>query len=226
MKKGLSREGLKAIACVSMLFDHIGALLVDNIWLRLVGRLAFPIYCFLLVEGIHHSHDLKKYQTRLILAALLAEIPFDLAFSGGLDFESCSVMVTLLLGFWTVMAVEKGEGIWIWAAVLSAFLAAEVLRADYAGIGVLMILLFDVTREHPGKRWLQALGMVILNWMGSDVTVFGIGIPQQLFAVLALIPIFLYDGRKLTGSRAVQGAFYLFYPVHLLILYGLSVIYL
>jgi len=212
LKKGLSQEGLKAIACVSMLLDHVGALLLDNIWLRIVGRLAFPIYCFLLVEGIHHSRDLRKYQMRLILAAVLAEIPFDLAFSGGLSFESCSVMVTLLFGFWTVRAMEKLEGFWKWAVILPLFLAAEMLRADYAGTGILMIVLFELTRGE--NRWLQVAGVVILNWMGSPV----FGVPLQLYAVLALIPIYLYKGRKATNSKWVQWGFYLFYPVHLLVL--------
>lgn len=217
MKKGLSQEGLKGIACCAMLLDHIGSLLVDSIWLRIIGRLAFPIYCFLLVEGIHHSRDLKKYQNRLILAVILAELPFDLAFSGGLDFDSCSVMVTLLLGFWMVLAVRNVQSGWKWAVVVPFFVIAEVLRTDYAGTGLLMILLFELTRG--GSRWLQATGMVLLNWMGSPVY----GVPLQLYAVPALIPIYLYHGRKVTRSKWVQWVFYLFYPVHLLVLWLISV---
>ena len=72
MKKGLSQEGLKGIAYLTMLLDHVGAILLPEVmWLRVVGRLSFPVFCFLLVEGIHHSKNLKKYQNRLILAALL-----------------------------------------------------------------------------------------------------------------------------------------------------------
>ena len=213
MKRGLPQEGLKTIACVSMLLDHIGSrLLPDLIWLRIIGRLAFPIYCFLLVEGIHRTKDLKKYRNRLILAAVLSELPFDLAFSGGVNLESCNVMVTLLLGFWAVQAVQNRDNLWKRALILPLMLAAEFLRADYAGTGVLLILLFEVTRN--SSRWMMILGTAALNWMGSPV----FGVPMQLYAVLALIPICMYDGRKISHNKWVQWGFYLFYPVHLLIL--------
>jgi len=213
LKRGLPQEGLKTIACVSMLLDHIGSrLLPELVWLRIIGRLAFPIYCFLLVEGIHRTKDLKKYQNRLILAAVLSELPFDLAFSGRVNLESCSVMVTLLLGFWAVRALQNRETVWKRALILPLLLAAEFVRADYAGTGVLLILLFEVTRD--SSRWLTIVGMVLLNWMGSPV----FGVPMQLYAVLALIPIYMYDGRKISRSKWVQWGFYLFYPVHLLIL--------
>ena len=214
MKRGLSQEGLKLIACVSMFLDHIGAMVFpDQIWLRIIGRLAFPIYCFLLVEGIHRTKDMKQYQSRLILAAVLAELPFDLAISGRIDLKSSSVMVTLLLGFWAVQAIQSRDSLWKRALILPLYLAAEFLRADYAGTGILLILLFEVTRT--GSKWMQVLGMVLLNWMGSPAY----GLPMQLYAVLALVPICLYNGRKLTHSKWVQWGFYLFYPVHLMLLY-------
>ena len=213
MKRGLSQEGLKLIACVSMLLDHIGAILLPQVqWLRVIGRMAFPVYCFLLVEGIHRSKNLKKYQDRLILAALLAEVPYDLAVSGGVDFARCSVMVTLLLGFWVVRLIQQRGSLWKRVAIIPLMLLSEILWSDYGSIGILIILLFEVTRN--GNRWLLLLGMVALNWSGASFH----GIPIQLFAVLALIPIWLYDGRKLTRSKWVQWGFYLFYPVHLLVL--------
>lgn len=98
--KGLSQEGLKLIACVTMLIDHIGATLVmqllrnanayiPELWtlyctMRVIGRVAFPIYSFLLVEGFHHTRDVKKYVGRLGIGMLLSEIPFDVAFNGGI----------------------------------------------------------------------------------------------------------------------------------------------
>lgn len=214
-KKLFSQEGLKLLACTTMLIDHIGALMLHNIWFRIIGRLAFPIYCFLLVEGIHHSKNLKKYQNRMIFSAVLAEIPFDLAISGRLNFENCSVMVTLLLGFWAVRAMGKTRGLWKWVVPVPFFLAAELMRTDYGGMGILMIVLFELTRGR--HEWLKAAGMVTLNWQGSLV----FGVPVQLYAVLALIPIWLYSGEKLTHNRVVQWAFYLFYPAHLLVLYFL-----
>ena len=84
MKKCLSQEWLKIIACVIMLIDHIGAVLLPQyIWLRYIGRIAFPIYCFLLAEGVHYTKNPQKYGLRLAAGALLSEIPFDLALFGG-----------------------------------------------------------------------------------------------------------------------------------------------
>ena len=97
--KHLHQEFLKIIACVSMVRDHIGAFLVPQIWLRCVGRLAFPIYCFLLVEGFHHTKNPKGYALRLLIGAILSELPYDLLLSGGISFARQSVMITLLLGF-------------------------------------------------------------------------------------------------------------------------------
>ena len=123
MKKcGLSQESLKLIACVTMLIDHIGATLVLRMLqsmpvrneqynllvgiyytLRIIGRVAFPIFCFLLVEGAYYTRNPKKYAMRLFVGMLLSEIPFDLAFSSRgnvfFDWSSNSVMLTLLLGF-------------------------------------------------------------------------------------------------------------------------------
>lgn len=248
-KKGLSQEGLKLTACVSMLLDHIGAVLIYPMYLdacmvngvdllgaamppeakalyaayrllRIIGRLAFPIYCFLLVEGFHHTRNRKKYGFRLLAGALAAEIPFDLAFSGGIDLSGCSVMVTLLLGYFALLAMEKWPGPRSWGVVLALIAAAELIGTDYAGTGIVLVVLFELTRERPVWR---LLGLVGLCWSGYGVQIGPFSVPIQAFAVAALIPIHFYAGRKRTGSRGMQLAFYLFYPVHLLMLWGISV---
>ena len=113
-KKIFSQEGLKILACVTMLLDHIGAVFMPSYAnyslyyaLRIVGRLAFPIYCFLLAEGVAHTKNPVKYGLRLLLGVFLAEVPFDLAFSGGIDWGSQSVMVTLILGFGMALIMNK-----------------------------------------------------------------------------------------------------------------------
>lgn len=222
-RKGLSQEGLKLIACVSMLIDHIGVVLVPGDCFRIIGRLAFPIYCFLLVEGVHHTRNTKKYGLRLLIGALLSEIPFDLAFSGGIDLSSCSVMVTLLLGFGMLQAMKRVKGFRKVLVILPFFLAAEWLRTDYAGNGIAIIAMLELTRDLPqGKMW-RLLGMIVLCWFGYGVRVGPVMVPIELFAVTSLAVIHFYDGKKQTSNNAVQWAFYLFYPVHLLILWGISV---
>ena len=131
--RDISQEGLKLIACITMLIDHIGAIFFPDLdSLRIIGRIAFPIYCFLLVEGAHYTRNPKKYACRLLIGAILSEIPFDLAFAGRNNWYSCSVMVTLLLGYGAILAMEQVKGLWKGIVVLPFFLAAEFLGADYA----------------------------------------------------------------------------------------------
>ena len=218
-QKRISQEGLKIIACVTMLLDHIGAVLIPSMGLRVIGRLAFPIYCFLLAEGIRHTRNPKKYGLRLALGALLAEIPFDLLFYGRLTLEHQSVMVTLLLSFLMAMWAKKLGKFLLPAAM--CFFGAELFQSDYGGTGVALVALFVFTAEHPRKELFQTLGMAVLMLlMGSvEVTVGIVNVPIQMFALLALVPIFFYSGEKTTDHPWVQRAFYLFYPAHMLILY-------
>lgn len=238
--KGLSQEALKLIACVTMLIDHTGATLVLRLlqatpvhygllyWLyygmRIIGRVAFPIYCFLLVEGVHHTRNPKKYGLRLLIGVLLSEIPFDLALSlrGSVcfDWTSNSVMLTLLLGFWMLECMQRAKGFWKLVLILPFYILAEILSTDYAGLGILVIAVLALTRGMKREKLLRTilLGLVLTSGM-RNFQIFGIWISLESFALLALIPIFCYDGRKLTNSKAVQWAFYLFYPVHLTVLW-------
>lgn len=235
--RGLSQEGLKLIACVTMLLDHIGAVIVLELFyrepsgelldlyeaLRLIGRIAFPVYCFLLAEGSVHTRNPLRYGLRLVALMLLAEIPYDLAFYGGANWQNQNVMVTLLLAFLTLEAGKKCPNQLLKLLVAVPFAGlAELARGDYGAEGVLLVVLFALTREMPRRRLFQFLGMwflfspshaMLLNWLG------GIRITTQEWALLALIPISIYSGRKTTGSRAAQWGFYLFYPAHLLVLY-------
>jgi hypothetical protein len=236
-KSGLSREGLKVIACVTMLLDHIGATIVlsqlsanpsvqlQELYelLRLIGRLSFPIYCFLLAEGSFYTKHPGNYAFRLSLSALLTEIPYDLAFRGGWSWDKQNVMVTLLLAFLALEVMKKcKDPLMKLVAALPFALAAELARSDYGWEGVLLVVLFAMTRDLPWKRLIQFFGMwflfspdnaMALNWVN------GIHVTLQEYAVLSLLPIQLYNGKKLNRSKVVQWGFYLFYPVHLLVLY-------
>lgn len=241
-QKGLSQEGLKLIACATMLLDHIGATLVVRYLqstpglqpqmltlynaLRIIGRIAFPIYCFLLVEGACHTRNPKKYAARLAVGVLLSEIPFDLAvsFTGSVfDWSSNSVMVTLLLGFGMLEGMKRTTGIRQIAVILPFYLLAEFLNTDYAGMGILVIAMLFLTRGMPHEKLLRLLGFGVILIPGPrSLQIGGLWLNTEGFAVLAAIPIFFYNGRKLTHSKALQWAFYLFYPVHLTLLWMLE----
>ena len=208
---GLSQEWLKVIACVTMLMDHIGAAFFPwALWWRIVGRMAFPIYCFLLAEGLARTRNMKRYGIRLAIGAVLAEIPFDLLFFGGLTLAHQSVMVTLLIGYFMVLWMRRFPR-WKLLALCLCAMAAELLCTDYGALGVMIIGLFVLTREVEHRLLFQTFGLMVLNWTLNGYWV-------QMFAVAAIIPIALYNGTKSSHSKAIQRGFYLFYPVHMLVL--------
>ena len=239
-KRGLSQEGLKLIACISMLIDHIAAIIVLRFvqtatgetqeilrefyrFLRMMGRLAFPIYCFLLVEGAAHTHHPKGYCLRLLIAAVVAEIPFDLACFGDLTWKHQNVMITLLLGFLMLQLLQRLPVLPLkLMAVIPFALLAQGLHTDYGAKGILVIALFALTRELPYARAIQFVVLWQIfspsHWMAFK-WLHGISVAIKELAVIAVVPIALYSGRKITNSKAVQWAFYLFYPVHLSVLY-------
>ena len=223
--RGLTQEGLKIIACVTMLIDHIGAVFVPGYALRIIGRLAFPIYCFLMAEGLAHTRDLKKYGVRLAIGAALSEIPFDLLFFGRVTIFHQSVMVTLLLGYFMYLWMGKMRKNPLIPAVFCV-LAAEFLNTDYGAMGVAMIALFILTRNLRDGWPLRILGVAVLCWMigGAGWQVGPVYVPVQIFGVTAMIPISLYNGQKSTASRAAQWGFYLFYPAHLTVLLLLTIL--
>lgn len=217
-KRGLSQEALKAIACITMLLDHIGATMVRGYTLRIIGRIAFPIFCFLMAEGAYHTKNPRKYCFRLVIGMLLSELPFDLAFRLKPTWEYQSVMVTLLLGFVVVEIIQNTRcDLLKLLAVGGGFALAEWANTDYGGCGVLLIVLFSQTR---GKLWLQTIMLLLFAWVlnSARIPVGGYIIPIEMFSVLAMVPIALYSGRKATSSKVVQWGFYLFYPVHLTVL--------
>ncbi len=216
-RKGISQEALKLTACVSMLIDHIGyAFFPRVLWLRFVGRLAFPIYCFLLTEGAHYTKNAGKYALRLGIGAVLSELPFDLLFFGRITLAHQNVMLTLLLGFAMLQCMKRTERFPLkLLLVLPFYFLANRLHTDYSGRGILVIALFSLTRGCSWRYLVQTLGLILL-FARPDSTG---ALPWTTFAVLAMLPIALYTGRKATVSKGVQTIFYLFYPVHLTVLF-------
>lgn len=242
-KGGLNGNQLKLIAVASMLVDHIGLLLVGNgilpqlvmkqqeyaSWyllycvMRIAGRIAFPIYAFLLMEGFFHTKDWKKYALRLGVFALISEIPFDLvAWQRPLDWQTQNIFFTLFLGLLMLKAMETmeqrmpagsfaaSEMVPQYIAVCGFSLLAWLMRTDYDYTGILLIAMYYWFRHNPKK--LCCLGLVWMTIMTG-----------RLFYLpglaLAFWFIYRYNGRR--GSGKGKYAFYLVYPVHLLALYGI-----
>lgn len=232
-KKMLPQEVLKLIACITMFIDHFGHAIVPHLQVpymvelyyicRIIGRIAFPIYCFLLAEGMRHTRNAGKYILRLAIGILLAELPFDYALEGHFCWSYQSVMVTLTLGAIMLLCMGKTEKKWLKLLLVVPFaVLAELAKSDYGGWGILMIAVFALIDRLP----FRVLGILLVNaaMESAAIPVFGIPVSIQLLATLAMIPIALYSGEKLTRSRAVQWGFYLFYPVHLLILWLITLL--
>lgn len=219
----IPQEGLKAIACITMLLDHIGAVfLPESLLLRCIGRLAFPIYCFLLSEGSHYTRDPGKYALRLTFLALLSEVPFELAFYGGYTPYRQNVMLTLLTGFLALETMKQCPNLLLKGLIAMPFvLVGRYLRSDYGYRGIMLIVLFGLTRQLPYRHLLQLLGMVAIFGPMPSAELLHIGsftLKMQQLALLAIVPIALYSGEKRTHNKVLQWGFNLFYPVHLAII--------
>ncbi len=242
MKKtfDLSSLGLHIIAMGLMLCDHIWATVVPGQqWLTVIGRAAFPLFAFLLAEGYRHTRDVKKYKRRMLLSALVSEIPFNLMYAASPIYPfHQNVLWTFLIALQCMQSVEEIRGKrkgWLQLALIALAvagwtLAANITLVDYGGLGVLMVLVFFL---FPGRTWkqrlLQAGCLIYINFFGFrgqmlPVQLLGLAleIPLQGAAVMALIPIWLYRGRQGPHGGWTRWVFYGFYPVHLLILGLLS----
>ena len=207
---GLSVFDLKCIAVCSMLIDHIGAYLFPaEVWMRYVGRLAFPIYAFLLVEGFFHTKNVKKYMGRLFLFAWISEIPYDMVRYHTVVYkDDQNIFFTLLLALVCMYALQTlQERLWLAGIVLVAvgLLTHYIIKPDYGIGGIVMILCFYLFRMQKTEQFLSVAAI--------NICCYG---KIQRAGALALIPIWFYNGTK---GPSAKYFFYLFYPVHLLVLY-------
>lgn len=232
--KCLTGTHLKLIAMVCMLLDHMWATVIPgNQWMTCVGRIAFPIFAFQIAEGYAHTSDFRRYMLRLFKFALLAEIPYNLM-TGGSWFGPLgqNVMFTFCLALLLIRfidRVQKKHRLWgAAAAVLGAaagFLVGTFTFVDYYGFGILMVLVFWLFRDVRFGWLIQLAAMILINFemiggLNFELFLFShrVLFPQQGFAVLSLIPIWLYNGQRGRGGKGFQYACYAFYPVHMLIL--------
>jgi len=228
---------LKLIAMVLMLLDHMWATVWDVPWFTMVGRLAFPIFAFQIVEGFFHTSSRKRYMQRMLLFALVTEIPFNLMVANSFVYPfHQNVMFTFLLALLLMSWMERAKtSKWKFVVVSAvcvvlAYLLGLLTFVDYYHYGIFMVLLFYWTHGLKFGWIIQLLGMLyICDAMAGlqlQLELFGrtMEFGQQMLAVLALIPIWMYNGKQGYHSKAVQYACYAFYPVHILLLYLLAVL--
>ncbi len=233
----ISSAVLHILAMVFMLCDHMWATIIPgNQWLTCIGRLAFPIYAFLLVEGYFHTGNLRKYVLRLFFCAVVSEIPFNLMCSSRIiNPVHQNVIWTLLMGLGWIhlneMVRKKGK-LWLpllsgVVSVLLGYLLGIITFVDYNGVGVITVLVFYFFRKR--NLWcflgqvavLYYLNVEVLSGLYYEIPMGEVTfhIVQQGLALFALIPIWLYNGSKGYHGKWFRYICYGFYPVHMLILY-------
>ena len=240
MRKRLTIEttsaSLHIIAMILMLCDHLwGTIVPGNDWLTCIGRISFPMFAFMIVEGYFHTSNLKNYVKRLLIFALISEIPFNLAMSSSIFYPIhqnvlWSFLISVGLIHWNEKAKETGKN-WKQVAVgcvtiILGYILGLLTMVDFYHAGILMVLIFYFFRQ---KKWWSYIGQAVCLWYintellggyGYEIQLFGetYFLQRQAFAMLALIPIWLYRGRQGYHSKLFQYICYGFYPVHLLIL--------
>lgn len=236
-KTDISSASLHLLAMGLMLFDHLwAALFPAQEWLTCIGRLAFPIFAFLAAEGFRRTHSLRRYLLRMLFWAMLSEIPFNLMCGGSLFYPyHQNVLWTFLLALLIIALIEKCRARFrpvfavpaTAALVILGFLLGYAAMLDYFGAGVLTVLTFYFFHGRSWKsRFCQLLCLYYLNisLLGGyyyAVSLFGreIELTQQGFALLALIPIWLYQGRQGLHGKMFRLFCYAFYPAHMLLLF-------
>jgi hypothetical protein len=219
----MSSSQLKVLACFIMLIDHVGYVFFPKVlWLRVIGRLAFPLFAYFIAEGYKRTRDITDYLGRLILFALIAQLPFMYAFNTKSLY--LNVFFTLSMGLYAIYNYDKNKRLYM---VIITAAACQMLNTDYGAYGVLLVFVFN--KYHDDFKAMVKNVMlltVIAQLVQASITyintpaaylsrslLFTLGI--QPLCLFSLIFIKLYNGER--GVK-LKYLFYAFYPVHLIVL--------
>ncbi len=222
----MTSAALQLIAMFTMLIDHIGILVpVDyGYWVfRGIGRISFPLFAFMLAEGFAHTGDRRKYMARLCAFAIISEVPYHLFMLGPYWLTSLTnnpisniffELILIFAALWGIRSAKDKNWLFLVLPVLCVFLsyAADTMYGPY---GVLMGICFYIFRKN---RWLCAASLTALTVLYC--VQHGNILDIQIYAVIAAVPICLYNGER--GRRLPRYFGYVFYPAHLLLLWGID----
>ena len=219
LQTNLDTGFLKLIACAAMLVDHVGDALFPEVQLfRIVGRLAFPLFCYCMTVGLLYTHDVRRYLLRLAVFALLSQPFYVLAFHPYHFWEELTnpnIYFTLFLSLLALWGFRERK----WLIFLAALFAASWWNFDYSGNGILLMLIFYLCREHP--RLGAALNLAF--WLpcllhSGELTLGAFSFDRQVFAALS-VPLIYAHTR--VNPKIPKLAFYAFYPLHLAVIAAL-----
>lgn len=219
---------LKIIGILTMLCDHVGDSFIGYFsFFNLIGRVAFPIFAFQIVQGYIHTSNFKKYLLRLFIFACISQIPFMLFLSTFSDNYYLNIFFTLLLGTIALYGYNKIKNKYLKICFVTLIIViSHLIHVDYGAYGVIVIFLFYIFNTKFNNRLFMCLSFSIItlfkylpniiNYPSSSI----IYLNCILFTCISLIPICLYNGQQ--GPK-IKYLFYVFYPVHLLILWFLNI---
>ena len=222
----MSSFTLRLLALALMCVDHAGLALFPAVpAFRWVGRLAFPLYCFLIAQGYRHTRDLRAYARRLLLFALLSEIPFDLLIFGRIastvEQNALFALLLALLALYVADAL-RGRPMLLVASLLALCMGAMRARVSYGWLGIALCLCFHLLYERRGVMLLSAAGALLLYTASLFLSGVNVGwATASLFALAALPLLLLYNGKRGPRVPVLTFLFYAAYPAHLLMLYAL-----
>ena len=215
---------LKIVAVITMFTDHIGYVIFDKFsFLNCIGRIAFPIFAFQISEGYIHTNNLKKYFLRLFVFALVSQIPFIIFYNNLVSNEfKLNIFFTLLLGLTSIYIYDKikYKSLGILSVILIG-LIARFSHCDYGSYGVLIIFMFYLFKNN---FMLSSTSFIIATTIKYLIPIIKNGFHYEYIYLLigtlsSIIFISLYNGKK---GKDTKYFLYLFYPIHLLLIYGLK----
>jgi len=217
---------LRLLALVSMYIDHAGLALFPSVNIfRCIGRIAFPLYCFLLVQGFLHTRDVRAYGRRLLLCAILSEIPFDLLIFGRLSSPTeQNALFSLLFALMALVSCDmlQRSPFQTWIVCIMLATASMALRLSYGWLSVVLCLSFYYTRENRLNQLFLSGSALLLYTLSLLLS----GVDKSwaltsLYALFSLVPIICYNSKPGPRHPVIHFAFYLSYPAHLLLLFWL-----
>lgn len=224
-RKGLSGNQLKLIALVAMTCDHVGALLIDFLPLRIIGRISFPIFAYMIAEGCAHTHSRKRYLLNMAALALVCQMVGFIA-SGSLaqcvlvTFTASIALIYLLnwarskqTVFGCMAASGALCGVFFLCEVLPGLLNGTDFSVEYGFCGVMLPLMCYIGKDKREKLLLFSLGTAALRLNA---------VPLQWFGMGAIALMAFYNGCR--GKWRMKGLFYIYYPAHLAVIWLIGLV--
>lgn len=223
-KRGLTGNQLKIIALLTMTADHIGHILYPDVGiLRIIGRLSLPIFAFMIAEGCHHTRSMGKYFGAVAGVGAAGQLVAWLV--TGTMRQNMLISFALAIGIIRLICLaQEAKKQWMWLLPLSATVLVWLLDRyliqgfpdvdsglDYGYLGVMLPVLIYMGKDKLQQLAMTALGLILLGLTG---------LPWQWWALEALPVLALYNGQR--GKARLKWSFYIYYPAHLGLIYGIG----